>query len=85
MPRIAIEMGSRTDGDALKRSLEDPTVNVTTRVAGALLELPTVAQRRAVISFVLSTIAADKPPEVVRPRPIEELPAMRLGLGDTGE
>jgi hypothetical protein len=76
--KVTIPMDSRADGDALRRSMEDPTLRAVTIVGGVLLTLPSVAQRRAVISLVLSTICAD--PEMPRRTPIDELPGMRLGL-----
>jgi hypothetical protein len=78
--KVTIPMASRADGDALRRSMEDPTLRAVTIVGGVLLELPTVAQRRAVISLVLATVAAEAPSELPRRTPIEELPAMRLGM-----
>lgn len=78
--KVTIPMESRADGDALRRSMEDPTLRAVTIVGGVLLTLPTIAQRRAVISLVLATVAAEPVAELPRRTPIEELPAMRLGL-----
>lgn len=88
--RVGIEMNSRAEGDVLRRSMEDPTIRAVALVSGILLDLPTIAQRRAVLTLVLATVAGDGevPPhrhvaEVASRTPIDELPAMRLGMGRT--
>jgi hypothetical protein len=59
--RIGIELNNRAEGDAITRAIDDPVIKTTALVSGALLEL-TLAQRRAVISFLLATIARDEAP-----------------------
>ena len=58
MPRVGINGVTRAEGDAVSRSMDDPTVKAMTVISGILLDL-TVMQRRAVVSFLLSTVAAE--------------------------
>lgn len=62
----SIQVTSQAEGDALVRALDDPIVRATVTVSGILAELPTLEQRRSVISFVLNTVAAQ---EVNAPSP----------------
>ena len=50
--RVGLDLNNRQEADAITRSLEDPVIKAATVISGMLLELPTVAQRRAVISVV---------------------------------
>lgn len=87
--KVTVAMNSRADGDTLRRSMEDPTIRAVALVSGLLLDLPTIAQRRAVLTMVtvavLTEEEAPRRPELRPLTPIEELPAMRLRLGDAGE
>lgn len=55
----SIKVSSHSEGDALVRALDEPVLRTAMVVGGALAELPSVEQRRAVISFVLTTLAND--------------------------
>lgn len=72
--KVSVDLRTRHEGDALRRALEDPTCKAVSMVSGILLELP-LSGRRAVISFLLDTIARDYgiPPPV---------PALRLHNGE---
>jgi hypothetical protein len=54
MPRVGVDGLTRAEGDAVTQAMTDPTVKAMTVISGLLLDL-TLPQRRAVISFLIST------------------------------
>jgi hypothetical protein len=49
--RYAIDVANRSEGDAVRRAIEDPTIKAAAVVTGILLELPDVEARRRVLHF----------------------------------
>lgn len=76
--RVAVNLNSRQEGDAVKRSLDDPTTRVAMLVNGLLLELP-LSARRAVITFVIATVDAEERIAAPAPSPL------RLRDGTSGD
>jgi hypothetical protein len=80
---------TKQERDATQRSLLDPTTRAAMIVQAALLDLPTVDQRRAVLSFALSTVATDggaRPADrVATLRSLDAAALPRPTAADTGE
>jgi len=66
----SVNVKTHAEGDALVRSMEDPTMRAAIVIGGVLRELPTATQR-TVLAFVQATLPQDAIP----------MPAIEAGNG----